>query len=119
MREFLHVDDLAEAVRFTLETKLPENIYNVGFGSDLSIKKLAETIQKIVGHKGQIIWDLTKSDDTPRKWIDSSKLRKLGWEPKIDLETGVRRTYVFWIIKIHTKSEILVKKNKIKINNQK
>jgi len=97
MREFLHVDDLAEAVRFALEQKLPDNLYNVGFGSDLSIQQLAETIQKIVGHRGLIIWDSAKPDGTPRKWMDSSKLRKLGWAPKVDLETGIRNTYAWFL----------------------
>jgi GDP-L-fucose synthase len=96
-REFLHVDDLAEAIRFALENKLPENLYNVGFGADLSIKALAETIQEITDHKGGIIWDSTKPDGTPRKWMDSSRLRSLGWEPKIDLEEGVKKTYSWFL----------------------
>lgn len=96
-REFLHVDDLAEATRYALENKLHENLYNVGFGSDLSIKQLAESIQKVVGHQGEIHWDNSKPDGTPRKWMDSSKLRKLGWKPKINLETGIRKTYSWFI----------------------
>ena len=96
-REFLHVDDLAEAVRFALENKLPDNLYNVGFGSDLTIKQLALTIQEITGHVGEIIWDSTKPDGTPRKWMDSSKLRKLGWGPKIDLDRGIMKTYAWFL----------------------
>jgi GDP-L-fucose synthase len=96
-REFLHVDDLAAAVRFALEQKLPDNLYNVGFGSDLSIEALAGIIQEIVGHKGNILWDATKPDGTPRKWMDSSKLRKLGWEPKIDLDKGIIKTYTWFL----------------------
>ena len=96
-REFLHVDDLAEAVRFALETKLPENLYNVGFGSDLSIMNLALTIQHITEHKRDLIWDATKPDGMPRKWMDSSKLRKLGWVLKIDIESGIRQTYAWFL----------------------
>lgn len=96
-REFLHVDDLARAVRFGLEQELPENLYNVGYGSDLSIRELALSIQKIVGHKGDIIWDSSKPDGTPRKWMDSSKLRAVGWQPEIDLEMGIRKTYAWFL----------------------
>lgn len=96
-REFLHVDDLARSVRFALEQELPENLYNVGYGSDLSIKELALTIQEIVGHKGNIIWDSSKPDGTPRKWMDSSKLRAVGWEPGMDLEMGIRKTYAWFL----------------------
>jgi GDP-L-fucose synthase len=105
-REFLHVDDLAEAVRFALENKLPDNLYNVGFGSDLTIKQLALTIQEITGHTGEIIWDSTKPDGTPRKWMDSSKLRKLGWEPKIDLNKGIMKTYTWFLDNISQFKEV-------------
>ncbi|MBO3115778.1 GDP-L-fucose synthase [Winogradskyella sp. DF17] len=92
MREFLHVDDLAQAVVFAVEHVLPEYLYNVGTGSDVTIKALAETIQAIVGHKGEIIWDSSKPDGTPRKLMDSSKMQALGWTPKIGLEDGIRTT---------------------------
>ncbi|MBU2927591.1 GDP-L-fucose synthase family protein [Winogradskyella psychrotolerans] len=93
MREFLHVDDLAQAVLFAVNNVLPEHLYNVGTGTDVTIKTLAETIQKIVGHKGSIVWDSTKPDGTPRKLMDSSKLRALGWEPKYSLEKGIEDAY--------------------------
>lgn len=96
-REFLHVDDLARAVRFALEQELSENLYNVGYGSDLSIKELALLIQSIVDHRGNIVWDTSKPDGTPRKWMDSSKLIGLGWEPGIDLEMGIRKTYAWFL----------------------
>lgn len=105
-REFLHVDDLAAAVRFALEQKLPDNLYNVGFGSDLPIMQLAEIIQEIVGHKGNILWDATKPDGTPRKWMDSSKLRKLGWEPKIDLDNGIMKTYQWFLDNVNQFKEV-------------
>ena len=83
MREFLHVDDLAKAVGFTVRNRLEHNLYNVGSGKDLSIKELAGIIQKVVGHHGEIHWDTTKPDGTPRKWMDSSLLRAVGWTPEI------------------------------------
>lgn len=79
MREFLFVDDLADAVYFSLEHKLSENLYNVGTGKDLTIKELAKTIQKITGHTGEIIWDSTKPDGTPRKLMNVDKLKSEGW----------------------------------------
>jgi GDP-L-fucose synthase len=96
-REFLHVDDLAAATLFALENELEHDLYNVGFGTDLTIKELAELVQKIVGHQGEIIWDTTKPDGTPKKLMDSSKLRNLGWEPKINLEEGIQLTYDWFL----------------------
>ena len=93
MREFLHVDDLAEAVVFALENQLNENLYNVGTGKDITIKELAETIQDIVGHNGSIDWDTSKPDGTSRKLLDVSKLKKEGWEFNIELKKGIVETY--------------------------
>jgi GDP-L-fucose synthase len=98
MREFLFVDDMAEAVVFALENKLPEYLYNVGTGEDLTIKELAETIQKITGHRGEIIWDSTKPDGTPRKLMDISKMHALGWKHQVRLEEGIQKTYD-WFLK--------------------
>ena len=97
MREFLHVDDLAQAVFFAVDNKLPEHLYNVGFGIDLTIKELAETIQDIVGHSGEINWDSSKPDGTPKKLMDSSKLRNVGWKPTIKLEDGIKSSY-YWFL---------------------
>jgi GDP-L-fucose synthase len=97
MREFLFVDDMAEAVVFALENKLPEYLYNVGTGVDLTIKQLAETIQKITGHQGEIVWDATKPDGTPRKLMDVSKMHALGWKHKIQLEEGIQKTYNWFL----------------------
>jgi len=97
LREFLHVNDLAEAVAHSLETKLPDNLYNIGTGTDLSIKDLALLIQKIVGHTGEIKWDDTKPDGTPRKLMDVSKMKESGWEAKITLEEGIRETYDWFL----------------------
>jgi GDP-L-fucose synthase len=96
-REFLHVDDLAAATVFALQNDLEDDLYNVGFGIDLSINELAKLVQKIVGHQGSIIWDKSKPDGTPKKLMDSSKFRNLGWEPKIKLEEGIQITYNWFL----------------------
>ena len=93
MREFLHVDDLAQAVLYALENKLKEHLYNVGAGMDLTIKELAELIQSRVGHKGEIAWDSSKPNGTPRKLMDNSKIENVGWSPKIKLDEGIEMTY--------------------------
>lgn len=97
MREFLFVDDMAEAVVFAVQNVLPDYLYNVGTGEDLTIKHLAETIQKISGHTGEIIWDSTKPDGTPRKLMDVSKMHELGWKHQVNLEEGIRKTYEWFL----------------------
>jgi GDP-L-fucose synthase len=97
MREFLHVDDLAQAVCFAVENQLPEHLYNVGTGQDLSIKSLAELIQSIVGHSGTITWDSSKPDGTSRKLLDVSKMASQGWHSAIDLEEGISQTYQWFL----------------------
>ena len=93
-REFLHVDDLGQAVLFVLENELEGHLYNVGTGVDLTIKELAEQIKSIVGYKGGIGWDATKPDGTPRKLMSSERLNRLGWKSKIPLDQGVYNTYL-------------------------
>jgi GDP-L-fucose synthase len=93
MREFLHVDDLASAVVVALETVLPESMYNVGCGEDVSIMELATIVQEVVGHSGEILWDSTKPDGTPRKLMDVSRMNGLGWKPNIGLRDGIKSTY--------------------------
>jgi GDP-L-fucose synthase len=97
MREFLFVDDLADAVLFTMENKLNDHLYNVGTGTDVTIKELALLIQKTVGHQGEIIWDSTKPDGTPRKLMDVSKMKEMGWSAKTDLVTGIQKTYQWFL----------------------
>lgn len=97
MREFLFVDDMASSVIFALENTLPEHLYNVGTGEDLTIKELAELIQKTVGHEGEIVWDSSKPDGTPRKLMDISKMHALGWKHQVELEEGIRRTYEWFL----------------------
>ncbi len=93
MREFLHVDDLADACVFLLENYSEELFVNVGFGSDISISDLALLVKKIVGFEGDLQFDTSKPDGTPKKLMDSSRLRAMGWFPKIDLERGITETY--------------------------
>ena len=100
-REFLHVDDMARAVVFCIENELEDEIYNVGYGSDISIKELAFMIQRTVGHKGDLIWDSSKPDGTPKKLMDSSKLNKSGWRPEIQLKDGISRTYKWYLDNKH------------------
>ncbi|WP_269686691.1 GDP-L-fucose synthase family protein [Flavobacterium lacustre] len=97
MREFLFVDDMAAAVVFALENKLPDYLYNIGTGEDLTIQQLAETIQKITGHQGAIIWDSSKPDGTPRKLMDISKMHELGWKHQVQLEEGIQLTYDWFV----------------------
>lgn len=93
LREFLHVDDLAEACVFMMENYDDFGQVNIGVGEDLSIKALAEMIQKIVGHNGRIIWDSSKPDGTPRKLMDVQKINDLGWKAKIGLQEGITKVY--------------------------
>ena len=106
MREFLFVDDMAEAVVYALENKLPEYLYNVGSGLDITIKELAETIQKVTGHQGEIIWDSEKPDGTPRKLMDVSKMKDLGWSYSTELEEGIEKTYAWFLENIGSIKEV-------------
>jgi len=93
----LHVDDMAEAVVFAFENNLADTLYNIGSGKDLTIKELAALVQRIVGHQGEIKWDSSKPDGTPRKLMDVSKMTEAGWQAKIELEEGIRRTYEWFL----------------------
>ena len=93
LREFLHADDLAGACVFLMRKYSEEQFINVGSGSEITIRQLAELIQRVVGYAGEIVWDNSKPDGTPRKLMDSSRLFAMGWRPQVDLETGIRRTY--------------------------
>ncbi|MGY6122488.1 GDP-L-fucose synthase family protein (plasmid) [Paraburkholderia strydomiana] len=92
-REFLHVDDLAAATLFVLENNVTEGLFNVGVGEDLSIRELAECICKVVGFEGELVFDASKPDGTPRKLLDVSRLGKMGWRSTIGLEQGIASTY--------------------------
>lgn len=99
-REFLHVDDLADASIFLMRHYDEEEIINVGVGEDISIRELAELIARVVGFKGEIVYDTSKPDGTPRKLLDVSRLFALGWRPRISLEEGLRQTYEWF--RVHT-----------------
>jgi GDP-L-fucose synthase len=96
-REFLHVDDLAEACLFLLEKYNSPELVNVGCGKDITIREVASLIGRVVGFPGEIAWDTTKPDGTPKKLLDVSRLSALGWQAKIPLETGLRQTYKWWL----------------------
>lgn len=93
MREFLHVDDVADACVFLMENYNENQWVNVGCGTDVTIAELAQTVKKIVGYEGDIVYDSSMPDGTPRKLLDSSRLFDLGWRPKISLEDGLKRVY--------------------------
>ena len=112
MREFLFVDDMAEAVVFALENELPEFLYNIGSGKDITIKELAETIQGVVGYKGNILWDKSKPDGTPRKLMDVSKMRDLGWSYSTELTEGIEKTYQWFLENIKDLKQIKLESNK-------
>jgi len=101
-REFLYVDDMAAASIYVMN--LDKNIYdaqtqpmqshiNVGYGEDVTIRELAQTVGQVVGYKGEIVFDISKPDGTPRKWMDSSRLKALGWKPQVDLQSGLAKAY--------------------------
>jgi GDP-L-fucose synthase len=102
MREFLYVEDMAEAVVFSVENVLPEGLYNIGTGKDLTIKELADKIKIITGYQGKIYWDDTKPDGTPRKLLDVSKMNELGWKYSTDLDHGIQQTYQWYLENIDT-----------------
>jgi GDP-L-fucose synthase len=108
-REFLHVDDVGEAVVFALENvaaaDVPDGLLNVGCGEDLTIRELAGLVQRVVGHRGDVAWDDSKPDGTPRKLLDVSRLFALGWQPTVPLEAGVRSTYE-WFIAHHAQARL-------------
>jgi len=106
MREFLFVNDMAEAVVYALENELPEYLYNVGSGKDITIKELAETIQKVTGHQGTIVWDSEKPDGTPRKLMDVSKMKNIGWQYSTELEDGIQKTYTWFLENIENFKEV-------------
>jgi GDP-L-fucose synthase len=95
-REFLHVDDLADAVIYLLKTYDDEPIVNIGWGEDVTIKELAEMIAAVSGFHGRLVFDSTKPDGTPRKLLDTSRLTSLGWTPKIKLSAGIEQTYAWF-----------------------
>ena len=97
LREFLHVDDLADALLFLMENYSGEEHVNVGVGEDLTIRELAETIQQVVGYEGELVFDTSKPDGTPRKLVDTSKINNLGWIASTSLQQGLSNAYAWYI----------------------
>lgn len=97
LREFLYVDDMADACVFLLENYDGEQHVNIGTGKEVTIKQLAETIQKVVGYTGEIVWNTSMPDGTPRKLTNVSKLHSLGWRHKVELEEGVKLAYEWFV----------------------
>ena len=95
-REFLHVDDLAEAILYLMKNYDDERIVNVGWGEDLTIRELAEMIMSVIGYNGTLVFDPTKPDGTPRKLLDVSRLQTSGWRPRISLKAGIEATYAWF-----------------------
>jgi GDP-L-fucose synthase len=96
-REFLHVDDLADACVHLMLSYDDGDLVNIGWGEDISIRELAEMVARVVGYDGEVAWDASKPDGTPRKLLDTSRLKALGWTPRIGLEEGVRGTYGWYV----------------------
>lgn len=96
-REFLHVDDLADACVFLFDKYDDEQLINVGWGRDQTIAEVAATIARVVGFDGSVVFDSSKPDGAPRKLLDTARLTKLGWVPRIDLEAGIRSTYAWYL----------------------
>ena len=97
LREFLFVDDLSKAVEFLIDKKVETDLLNVGSGNEITIKNLAEKIKKVIDYQGELIFDTSMPDGNPRKLIDSQKINKLGWEPTIDLDEGLKITYSWFL----------------------
>jgi GDP-L-fucose synthase len=97
LREFLYVDDLADALVFLMNTYNEVDFVNVGTGQEVSIRELAQTIQAVVGYEGKLVFDTTKPDGTPRKLLDVSRLNAAGWQAKTDLKTGIEQTYTWFL----------------------
>jgi GDP-L-fucose synthase len=105
-REFLFVNDLAKAVMFILENRTEHSLYNVGSEFEISIKNLAEIIKKVIDFRGEIIWDSSKPDGTPRKIVDATKIKKMGWKNDTELVEGIKKTYSYFLSNINNIKEI-------------
>lgn len=103
MREFLHVDDMANACVYLMENTVSETLINVGTGEDLTIRELAETIKEVVGFEGGLVFDSSKPDGTPRKLLDVTKLHDLGWRHRYNLADGLQHAYDWFVSNWNTK----------------
>jgi GDP-L-fucose synthase len=105
-REFLHTDDVARACLFLLDHYDEPEPINVGTGEDLSIRELAELVKEVVGFEGDLVWDTSKPDGTPRKLLDTRRINALGWSPSVDLEDGIRKTYAWFLEHVDTDARL-------------
>ena len=96
LREFLNVDDLADACLYLMDHYKGNEFFNVGYGEEVTILELAEMLKKVTGYQGEIVLDPSKPDGTPRKLTDISRLKAMGWQPKITLEEGLKQTYEWY-----------------------
>ena len=101
LREFLHVDDIANAIFFATQNKLENHLYNVGSDDEVSIKKLAEIVTEVIGYNGEIIWDSSFPNGTPRKKLDYSNFKSIGWKPEIKFKEGIKQTYSSYLSEIN------------------
>lgn len=99
MREFLYVDDMADACAFLMEHGINEGLFNVGTGQDVTIRELAETVMSVVGFKGEIVFDASKPDGTPRKLLNVDRMRELGWQARTSLREGIAKAYADFLTK--------------------
>lgn len=97
LREFLYVDDMADACLFLMKTYEGNDFINIGSGQEISIRNLAGIIKKVVGYQGEIIYDASKPDGTPRRVLDNTKISGTGWNPKVEMEEGIRREYEYYL----------------------
>lgn len=97
LREFLFVDDLVDAIILAIEKDIKPGLYNVGSGQEISIENLSKLIKEVVGFEGEVLWDTSKPDGTPRKLLDSSRINSLGWKPKVKLKDGLTKTYKWFM----------------------
>jgi GDP-L-fucose synthase len=96
-REFLHVDDMADACVFVMQEYEEPELLNIGWGRDIAIRELAELVARVVGYEGELEWDTSRPDGTPRKLLDTTRINALGWQPRIGLEDGIRQTYEWYV----------------------
>ena len=102
LREFLYIDDMAEACLWLMQNYESSELINIGSGNEISIRKLAEIIREVVGFQGEIRFDAAKPDGTPRRVLDNSKILATGWKPKVDMKEGIRREYEYYLSKLGT-----------------
>jgi len=106
LREFLYVDDMAEACLYLMQNYESSELINIGSGREISIRELAEIIRDVVGFQGEIVFDTTKPDGTPRRVLDNSKISATGWKPKMDIREGIKREYEYYVNMLKNNSQV-------------